>query len=867
MKSILFCLILFVSFNFAQKQKTITIYPNQNYEAGTLYRFFFGDHWRDLWNTPVTVDILDVDNFAGGITPIRRGGGMQTKSLRFKDKQGNLWKFRSVDKDPSKLLPDEVKNSVVDKLLQDQISTANPFGAVVVSEYMNALGIYYADPKVCYLPDTDKLGEFRDEFGGTLGMIELHPDEDGSLSRTLFGNTDKIFGTIKLFKKMADKRSNKVDAPAVLTARLLDLFIGDWDRHVDQWRWARYKKGDIKYWRPVPRDRDQAFVKYDGILPGIAEELVPQLNHFSEEYNDIIKLSWNGRFVDRRLLVSLTKSEWDSVTAFVQTQLSDDVIMKGIKRLPPEHYEIAGKELFFKLKRRRNDLARISYQYYRLINRVADIYLSDHKDYCEVIRVDNKSTKVIVHKRKKDGSKDDELVFSKVFDNTITDELRIYLGEGDDFARITGEVDSSPLVRIIGGNGDDEIIDDSCVKGYLFSVTPIPVTRTRTRIYDSDKGTKLKYGAGANFDDTFVPIPDDEVKRYENEYPDRGHFTAWLPEVGINDDDGLIIGASYTLDQHNFRADPYEYRVTLFGKVATKPGSIHFGVHTKFYELIEGAEVTFKVERNELMFTHFYGYGNETEYIDFEDEALEEYYTVENELNYVQAGIGFNLLDNLKLNFDIIGEFYEVELNTTSLISNFRYGDFGTGYNSLMSLGTEICYDSRDNENFPQSGFYGITSFKAFPKVGFLPEPFYKAGFDIRGYIPLVYNNTSIALRVGGESLSGKYPFFKGAIIGSHRNIRGYNRERFTGDASLYFQSELRKFLKRVKFIIKADLGALLFAETGRVFTKHGTSKKWHQTFGGGAWLSFLNNAFVLRLTVGFSDEESIFEFNGGMAF
>ena len=34
----------------------------------------------------------------------------------------------------------------------------------------------------------------------------------------------------------------------------MDLFLGDWDRHHDQWKWIR-TGGDETPWTPVPRDR------------------------------------------------------------------------------------------------------------------------------------------------------------------------------------------------------------------------------------------------------------------------------------------------------------------------------------------------------------------------------------------------------------------------------------------------------------------------------------------------------------------------------------------------------------------------------------------------------------------------------------
>jgi len=108
------------------QNKYITVIPGEEYEAGWLYEFFFGAHWRDIWTTPLKVEILDLNNFDGGIDPIKRGGGQQTKSLRFKSNTGQIWKFRSVSKDPSKILPADLQETIADDIVQDQISTANP---------------------------------------------------------------------------------------------------------------------------------------------------------------------------------------------------------------------------------------------------------------------------------------------------------------------------------------------------------------------------------------------------------------------------------------------------------------------------------------------------------------------------------------------------------------------------------------------------------------------------------------------------------------------------------------------------------------------------------------------------------------------
>ncbi len=49
---------------------SITVIAEPDHQAGSFHRTFWGDHYRDLWVTPVKVKVLDLSTFAGGLTPI-----------------------------------------------------------------------------------------------------------------------------------------------------------------------------------------------------------------------------------------------------------------------------------------------------------------------------------------------------------------------------------------------------------------------------------------------------------------------------------------------------------------------------------------------------------------------------------------------------------------------------------------------------------------------------------------------------------------------------------------------------------------------------------------------------------------------------
>ena len=58
--------------------QTRTVAPGPHYRAGGFHRTMLGSSYRELWSTPVTVEVLDLAREAGGLSVVRRVGGQQT---------------------------------------------------------------------------------------------------------------------------------------------------------------------------------------------------------------------------------------------------------------------------------------------------------------------------------------------------------------------------------------------------------------------------------------------------------------------------------------------------------------------------------------------------------------------------------------------------------------------------------------------------------------------------------------------------------------------------------------------------------------------------------------------------------------------
>jgi outer membrane protein assembly factor BamA len=98
-----------------------------------------------------------------------------------------------------------------------------------------------------------------------------------------------------------------------------------------------------------------------------------------------------------------------------------------------------------------------------------------------------------------------------------------------------------------------------------------------------------------------------------------------------------------------------------------------------------------------------------------------------------------------------------------------------------------------------------------------------------------------IALRGGGKKLWGPFPYFDAAFLGGSETFRTEERQRYAGDASLYGSAELRVPIAKFPFILPLDVGALGFADAGRVYLNGQSPGGWHSAAGGGLWVGYVN--------------------------
>ncbi|MBC6699308.1 hypothetical protein [Hymenobacter sp. BT190] len=462
---------------------TVQVAAGPQYERSGLHNFFWGKHYRELWALPVTVPIVQLRKAVpGGLKPVQEGGSFQTKNLRLVDRNGVQYVLRSVDKDATKALPEGLQNGPVGRLMKDQTSVINPYGAYIVPRLAQAAGVYHTNPRLVYIADDPDLGEFRKSFANALYLLEERPEGDQRMVAS-FGNSSHVESSRKVFVNLLNNPRFQVDARRYLRARLFDMWLGDWSRREDQWRWASFavSGGDIRY-RPIPRDRDHAFFKFnDGFFTHIIGWVKSNYQTFDKQIrlSDVEGLNRAAQPMDKSLLVYLSREDFRQVADSLQQQLSPAVVKQALSVWPREVYGLVGQEFEQKLNSRRAQLPAVADKFYTLLARNVELPGTDQPERF-VIDVP-KPAQVRVQVYQRFSARPDSLIGQRTFQVGETGTLKLFGLGGNDVFELQALPPTGISVGIYDGAGQD------VVRNSVLS----PSSHTRTTVFDSGDGSTL----------------------------------------------------------------------------------------------------------------------------------------------------------------------------------------------------------------------------------------------------------------------------------------------------------------------------------------------------------------------------------------
>ncbi|MFP4622695.1 MAG: BamA/TamA family outer membrane protein [Gemmatimonadota bacterium] len=845
---------------------TVTVLPAPDYEAGGLHRTLLGDGWRSVWLAPVDVQVFGLDRYAGGVEWTKRGGGNQSITLHLQDDDG--WReyiFRSVDKFPEQAMPAPVRGTLAGWVVRDNIASFFPAAPLLVPPFLEAVGLLHVEPILRIMPDDPRLGVYQDTFAGMLGTVEIKPNEAPG-DEPGYAGSPKIKGTEEFYNDLNESKAHRLDEREFLAARLVDFLINDPDRTRDNMRWARFgEPGDYR-WRPLPIDRDWAFVNAEGWVTALLRRAYPKLVPFGPEYPPIEALTYSSFLLDRRLLQRLTREDFEAVATEVRRAVTDSVIEAVVAEMPARWRETgAADRIRSALPPRREALGAIAEDFYDLLAAEAEVWGTDEPDRATVRRLPDGRVRVTIT-WPEDHERAGEAFLDRVFLPSETDEVRLHLMGGDDRVRVVGERTRDIVVRVVGGAGDDVIRDEA---------------GGATHLYDAEGDNRLVPGPGARVSRTewIAPEPTEGLRTAGDWAPDWGGDLRWAPAVDYGDVAGVVVGGGPTWIDYGFRRLPYHWKLDARLLYALGDGSV--GARLGFDYRLENSPLAFTLEARAIPFHsfRFSGLGNAAP--DVGDAALvpQGLWTVrpavalhlgwrERETSATLVGAGERdeaaSLRPLVGRLDLGPQILRTEPRPRTGSPYAQTVEPGDRELTRVGIHAGLELDRTDSDAAPRRGWRVRASAAGYPAGADLDRKFAQATAALAAYLPLGLGDAHLAFRAGGSAVTDQAPLQHTAWVGGRTTLRGYRWQRYRGDTAAFGSTELRVPVTTVELLIRWNLGVFGLADAGRVWVDGDSPGGWHTGVGGGLWLDAFGQSLSAAYAYG---EESRLYLQLGLSY
>jgi hypothetical protein len=585
------------------KEKTASVYTKAETNRSKSFKRLWGERYRKYFSTDVKAPTVNLDTLFGGVIPTRKGGGHQSKSLRLEDAKGREYVMRALRKNAVQYLQavafkdqyikGHFEDTQTEGLLLDVFTGSHPYAPFTIATLSDAVGIYHTNPVLYYIPKQNALGMYNGEFGDELYMIEERA-ADNHGDKASFGFSDELISTHDMLKELRDDEDHTIDEKAYIRARLFDMLIGDWDRHEDQWRWAKFKEGKQTIYRPMPRDRDQAFsIMADGSLLGFATKVVPALRLMQSYDEELKSTKWFNLEpypLDMALINQSGRAVWNAQVQHIVNNLSDAVIDEAFTYFPQEVSDETVQTIKRKLLGRRSNLQSISNSYYEQVNKYGIIKGTDKDDWFEIERLE-RTTKITGY-RIQQGKKGD-VFHQREYSHIDTKEIWIYGLDDEDTFKVSGKGSNLIKIRLIGGQNNDTytIENGSKVKIYDY--------KSKKNTFTTRKGSKK--------------LTDDyETNVYDYKKP-RYNSNQLIPTLGTNPDDGFKVGVVNTFMGYGFERNPFTSKHVLAASYYFATQGLDFRYSGEFANVVGNWNLNLNAKFTSPNYAvNFFGYGNDT---------------------------------------------------------------------------------------------------------------------------------------------------------------------------------------------------------------------------------------------------------------
>lgn len=823
-----------------------SVQASKKYKSGKIKNWFFGSGYRIAWNTPVAATPLNLEERK--LSPYSRGGGLQTQSVKLKTKDNQKFAFRALDKEPEKSLNSILQNSIYKDIVQELITTMHPYGPLVAYQLIKETDILHIKPELYIMsPNQDQMQEYS-EFNNKLGTLEEKP-KGKSKKREGYMGADDVVSTFQMLGDLTRNSKNRIDKLAFAKSRVFDMYIGDWDRHEDNWKWAMFEIDGEKIYKPIPKDRDHVFSKWTGIVPKAADFFVANAENFGYEFGNLRQLNFKAYHLDRQLATEITAEEWQESAEYIISIMTDDLIDQAMLAFPEEVRDLYSDEISAKLKSRKSDLERAVYIHYCNLAHDVDITGSNKRDIFDIVRNADGTVSVTVYSSNKSNDRKKKF-YHRTFSPEFTSTIYCYGLDGEDEFNISGDASKSIKIRIIGGDETDHITDDSSVDGRM-KLTQVYDSQDEDLIESSTKETKIKrpkrapyYDPYAQGQNSILPIPSIS----------KSSGNGW----------GIDVGLQYIIQGYNkpLFAKYYKVNALYYPEI----GAYRMDASFRYRHFLGKSDFLTKLRVSDEYdkFPFFYGVGSETT---FDHEAREDgLYRLDYDFGRYDIGLSKTFFTKSEFENTFFGEFHGIDAEENSGLREIDLprNTFFYGYQTSLSL------DFTDRTKYPTAGNKFNTSIET--RISSNNKVTANISSDISYYKSIDLGvTTTLAAKIGYQASLGEANFYHLSSLGSNTGLQGYTRNRFLDKYATFYNTELRFDLGSIQTpIIQFNVGTFILFDGGKVWNDDITfnNNDWKNSYGIGFFLAPYSTEYAISFSLIHSEDYDVYtQFQLGFKF
>ena len=413
------------------------------------------------------------------------------------------------------------------------------------------------------------------------------------------------------------------------------------------------------------------------------------------------------------------------------------------------------------------------------------------------------------------------------------------------------DVKSRIDLKIVGGRGDDTFNIKGRAKNFIFDI--------------KDSGNYLLSRSKTHLRFSNDPM----VNNFD--WIEYKYAIQRFPRIllGYNVDDGVLLGIGIVRRTFGFRKDPFATDNRFGILYAPQRGAYSIRYKGEFTQLISIYDLVLKADLLNPALHNFFGLGNNTEIDPTKDPS---FYLARYKYFTVEALLRKRFFSSFSISAGPVFYHYWIERsdNVEKILENpsLAFIDSLSVYSKKSFVGGKILADinTLNDELFPTRGIHWTHEFTALGGLTKHTGNLIRYSTDMEVYSSLSAPAKLVSvIRLGyGHIFNKDFEYFNALNLGANNFLRGFRKNRFSGNTLAYGSLELRvKLFDSRWYIMPGQFGLIGFNDVGRVWLRGEDSKRWHYTYGGGIYYVPFN-LLIVSATFGFSKEEQLLNFSVG---